>query len=119
MIRCPRCERELADDETAEFFPEGGCAHRRLQQETALDESALLRSRIRELELDREGLVGKYADAVNKYSDAVDRVLELQGALEGLLVEGCFCEVGIGHPLMNTHSDACERARAAILRRRA
>lgn len=40
----------------------------------------------------------------------------LREALLGLRrgQDGCFCEKGIGHPLLSDHTDACRAARAAL-----
>lgn len=35
-------------------------------------------------------------------------------ALEGLKVNGCFCEVGIGNPMMSNHSDSCKNATTTL-----
>lgn len=36
------------------------------------------------------------------------RVQELEKALLTLKVGGCWCEIGIGHPMVRNHSSACE-----------
>lgn len=43
------------------------------------------------------------------------RIVDLEKALIGLKRGECWCDVGIGHPLMTEHSVSCKFARNALV----
>lgn len=46
--------------------------------------------------------------------EALDLIRKLRAVI-GLLKRGsCWCELGIGNPMVRGHSDACRRAREAL-----
>ena len=58
--------------------------------------------------------LGLARDALSRAGARVTLLAELLAVLKALQRGSCWCEMGIGNPMMSRHSQACLAAQAAI-----
>ena len=80
-------------------------------EENAADWLALLVQRTRQAERDNEVLEQDYSNCRRTRAEAEAETARLREALVNLKRGACWCEVGIGNPMVRgVHSNACQRA---------